>query len=302
MSKTKSFYAVKNGRNTGIFTTWDECREQVNKFPNPIYKKFSTYDEADAYIKSSIMITPTIRTTTQSITTNDTKIRQELKTDSNVNVYVYKEPSNLRSNSYDINNDYPPLNQWNKFNGDLYIFTDGSNKGSIKAGNKMAGIGIYLSSEGLNIKNIYHGDEIMTNNRCELFAVLYSLQIIHKYIINGSIKGSINESINESIKSINIVSDSTYTVNSCNEWIEKWRVNGWKTANGTPVKNRDIMEDIYIYLRDIRILVFEKLNNKLAINIIHTNSHKNIDNIIDEYEKFLSIGNNLADKLAQNEL
>jgi hypothetical protein len=62
------------------------------------------------------------------------------------------------------------------------------------------------------------------------------------------------------------------------------------------------MEEIYIYLHDIRAVVFGKLNNKLAINIIHTNSHKNIDNIIDEYEKFLCIGNNIADKLAQNEL
>ena len=165
MSKAKSFYAVKNGRNTGIFTTWDECREQVNKFPNPIYKKFSTYDEADAYIKSPSKITPPSIAIPPSITTNDTKIEELEQRQRQANRVIYKEPVNLRSKSYDINNDYPPLNQWNKFNGDLYIFTDGSNKGSIKAGNKMAGIGVYLSPEGFNIKNIYRGEEIMTNNR-----------------------------------------------------------------------------------------------------------------------------------------
>ena len=101
MSKAKSFYAVKNGRNTGIFTTWDECREQVNKFPNPIYKKFSTYDEADAYIKSSSKITA------PSITTNDTKIEELEQRQRQADRVIYKEPVNLRSKSYDINNDYP---------------------------------------------------------------------------------------------------------------------------------------------------------------------------------------------------
>ena len=28
------YYAVKNGRKTGIFTTWDECSEQVLGFLN----------------------------------------------------------------------------------------------------------------------------------------------------------------------------------------------------------------------------------------------------------------------------
>ncbi len=44
------FYAVKNGKQTGIFMTWDECRAQVEGFSGAEYKSFKTRDEAVRYI------------------------------------------------------------------------------------------------------------------------------------------------------------------------------------------------------------------------------------------------------------
>ena len=32
------FYAVKNGRKVGIFSTWEECQKQVVGFKGAIYK------------------------------------------------------------------------------------------------------------------------------------------------------------------------------------------------------------------------------------------------------------------------
>lgn len=49
LAKTK-FYAVKNGRQTGIFLTWSQCQEQVKGYPGAIYKSFSTKEEAIAYL------------------------------------------------------------------------------------------------------------------------------------------------------------------------------------------------------------------------------------------------------------
>jgi hypothetical protein len=43
---TESYYAVRKGRNPGIYCTWDECDKQVNKFPGAEHKKFKTFDEA----------------------------------------------------------------------------------------------------------------------------------------------------------------------------------------------------------------------------------------------------------------
>lgn len=42
----KKFYVVWKGRQTGIFTSWDECAKQVNGFPGAEYKSFATRSEA----------------------------------------------------------------------------------------------------------------------------------------------------------------------------------------------------------------------------------------------------------------
>ena len=44
------FYAVKIGRNPGIYNSWAECQEQVNGFKGAIYKSFKTKEEADNFI------------------------------------------------------------------------------------------------------------------------------------------------------------------------------------------------------------------------------------------------------------
>lgn len=44
------FYAVKAGRKTGIFNSWEECKRQVDGYPSASYKSFKTAVEAAAYI------------------------------------------------------------------------------------------------------------------------------------------------------------------------------------------------------------------------------------------------------------
>lgn len=51
MSK-RNFYAVRRGRETGIFTSWSECEKQVKGFRDCEYKGFSTREEAKSYLKS----------------------------------------------------------------------------------------------------------------------------------------------------------------------------------------------------------------------------------------------------------
>ena len=46
-----NFYAVRIGRNPGIYSTWDECQEQVDKFSGAIFKKFKNLNEAKMFIK-----------------------------------------------------------------------------------------------------------------------------------------------------------------------------------------------------------------------------------------------------------
>ncbi|BFT65779.1 viroplasmin family protein [Parvimonas parva] len=46
----KKYYAVKVGKSTGIFETWDECKKQVVGFSGAIYKSFQSLDKAKEYL------------------------------------------------------------------------------------------------------------------------------------------------------------------------------------------------------------------------------------------------------------
>lgn len=44
------YYAVKKGRQTGIFSTWEECQTMVNGFKGAQYKSFASMQEAENYL------------------------------------------------------------------------------------------------------------------------------------------------------------------------------------------------------------------------------------------------------------
>ena len=45
----KKYYAVRQGRKTGVFLTWAECQKQVTGFSGAEFKSFGTMDEAKAF-------------------------------------------------------------------------------------------------------------------------------------------------------------------------------------------------------------------------------------------------------------
>lgn len=47
------YYAVKVGLNPGVYTSWDECLQQVKGYPGAVYKSFSTQKEAIIFIDTS---------------------------------------------------------------------------------------------------------------------------------------------------------------------------------------------------------------------------------------------------------
>lgn len=50
MGKSK-YYAVRRGKEPGIYPTWDECKAQIHGFANASYKKFTTLSEAKAFLE-----------------------------------------------------------------------------------------------------------------------------------------------------------------------------------------------------------------------------------------------------------
>lgn len=43
------YYAVQQGRKTGVFSTWAECQKQVTGFKGAVFKSFPTMQEAEAF-------------------------------------------------------------------------------------------------------------------------------------------------------------------------------------------------------------------------------------------------------------
>ena len=46
----QKFYAVRKGRQTGLFTKWDDCKAQVQGYSGAVYKSFATLAEAQQYL------------------------------------------------------------------------------------------------------------------------------------------------------------------------------------------------------------------------------------------------------------
>ncbi len=66
--------------------------------------------------------------------------------------------------------------------------------------------------------------EATTNNRMELMAAIEALKNISKD------------------EEVELRTDSKYVIKGITEWIENWKINGWKTANKKPVENQDLWE------------------------------------------------------------
>lgn len=108
---------------------------------------------------------------------------------------------------------------------EVTIYTDGSAKGNPGNGGYGAVI-IYTNDKDETVeKTISGGYPDTTNNRMEITAVIKALQVL---TIPCKVK---------------VYSDSQYLVNTFNKrWINNWKRNGWKTANGNDVKNKDLWE------------------------------------------------------------
>lgn len=48
------FYAVKTGKNPGIYTSWTECEKNVKGFSGAIYKSFTNRKEAEAFLSQNV--------------------------------------------------------------------------------------------------------------------------------------------------------------------------------------------------------------------------------------------------------
>lgn len=54
MTLKNKYYAVANGRKTGIFLNWNECHDAITGYKNASYKKFDNKEEAEKFVISFV--------------------------------------------------------------------------------------------------------------------------------------------------------------------------------------------------------------------------------------------------------
>lgn len=105
------------------------------------------------------------------------------------------------------------------------IYTDGSciNNGKPNAKGGWAAV----LSNGKTQRQLSGYAEGTTSQRMELTAVIESLRAIKK-----------PEAV------ISLYTDSKYVCNGCDQWLENWKSNGWRSANRKPVKNQELWQTL----------------------------------------------------------
>ena len=104
----------------------------------------------------------------------------------------------------------------------ITIYTDGACSGNPGKGGWAAVI-----IEDKSEKTISGSEQLTTNNRMELSAVINALREV------GSAE-------------LDIYTDSKYVKNGIESWIKNWKMNGWMTAAKQPVKNKDLWLELDI--------------------------------------------------------
>jgi ribonuclease HI len=98
-------------------------------------------------------------------------------------------------------------------------FTDGACLGNPGPG----GWAALLRARGIE-RMVAGGEADTTNNRMELMGAIGALEALTRRC------------------QVKLITDSRYVMQGIEEWVPKWRANGWRTSDKKPVKNQDLWE------------------------------------------------------------
>ena len=152
----------------------------------------------------------------------------------------------------------------------LVVFTDGA----CLANGKQGAIGSFAVVWPFH-PSYNHAERLgegqHTNNRGETCAVIHAIEQALR----------IDENEN---KKLMVYTDSQFVINSATKWMQKWKKNNWKKADGNEIANLDLVKKLDKLMTGKRIIVFE-----------HVEAHT-------QKKDWKSMYNNTVDKLAKTVL
>lgn len=210
-NKKKQYYVVVNGRKPGIYSKWfgvGEAAEQVEGFPEAVYKGFYTRDEAISWLKE-FPIETLLRLAPNLVeyVTKDKSLSVPLTP---MQLTPMQGTQSHRTTDDDLSQEK------------VIIYTDGGAIGNPGAG----GYGVVLKYKG-HRKELSGGFRLTTNNRMEILACVEGLRALkHK-------------------SDVIVYSDSQYVVNSMSKgWAKRWKAKGWMRNDKEKAENPDLWEQL----------------------------------------------------------
>lgn len=234
----KKFYVVWSGRRTGVFHDWATTHPLVDGFAGARYKAFPT--EAEAW--------RAFRTGSDPAADAGPRSKKNQAVTS-------KSPS--KPADPDLEH---PTRAAPKGTFDVQIYCDGA--ADPNPGPAGSGIAVYRNGELRELwYGLYHATG--TNNTGELNALYHALLFAEREIAAG--------------KSVQVLSDSKYALNSVALWAEGWEKRGWRRAGGE-IKNLELIQALYGLYGRI----------KAKLELTHVAAHVGTE------------GNELADRMAMH--
>jgi ribonuclease HI len=188
----KQYYAVRSGREPGIYRTWEECKAQVDGYANAQYRGFNSLEEARAYLGY--------------LKANKSEAGKPAGADPS------KPPGAPKKKRRTGRSEGEAREILETSDGlkHVVIYTDGACLGNPGPG----GYGIVLLHDK-HRKEFSRGFRLTTNNRMEILACIVGLQALKspcdvtlysdsQYVINSMNKG----------------------------WARRWKKNSWKREGG----------------------------------------------------------------------
>ena len=253
-----------------MYTDWSKAQEQIRGFTRPRYRKFSTREEAEDFVKSGEKPPPAVGFgEAQTTVVTPGMMKENAKNADGVEFVAGDGPlPHGAEDGFDPNLLLDPTTgkvvykttqqktatktQAAGIPGVLRIYTDGS---SLRNGTKLAsaGVGVYFGPgdsrfvfnhnflKGELLTDIGHPSRNVseplkgsrqTNQRAELTAILRAIDIAPRH------------------RDVTIITDSRYAIDCVTVWFINWRRNNWMTKDKKPVENRDLIESILVKIEE----------------------------------------------------
>lgn len=275
LNKMGKYYAVANGRQTGVFNSWDACKDSTNGYSGARFKSFSTAQEAQAFVNSGGNSSSSSRGYSGARSSGYSGGYSGGSSGGYSGGYSRSSGSSSGSSSGGYSRSYSGGSSgYSSGSGSASqksvryenVYTDGSARGNGRT-NATGGIGVYYGEgDSRNVSEPLTGER-QTNQRAELTAAIRALE-------------QAKEGAATSSKGTRIVTDSEYTINSFTKWADKWEKTGY-----SGVKNQDLIKEGRQLIKDIDS-AYQSRGYDRGVTFEHVPGHSGVE------------GNEQADRLA----